>query len=328
MWLALLLGSLCGEAICQAVVGVEGGAEPSRHAGAAFDQGLMRRESHHAAIAGRHAFHVAAEGSVKETDALEAVDLPLNASTNLSVFIGPAGPAGPQGRQGLAGLAGPPGPPGPPGGSQRGPTGVPGESGKNGDPGPIGNQGPVGDAGPPGPDFDGESLGDQLVSQAQETLRKIDTVSQSSDEAAGLLVEQMAMLEQQIGMDAGDLHDTDTELAQILKRQQDIQAVLKNYSAKIDADKQAMAQASQTQQVTSAEIQKVQLAKVQYSNPKYASVQLSYPVSSAAPDSEANPFPADPSQVKGSAQKGMPGGWLVIAMASIFAISAAGGLIG
>lgn len=299
------------------VVDASGVIEPSRVTHGVADQSLMRREASPMGIASRHTFGVAAEGTVKELLADGSEADPTNVSTlaNFSQYVGPVGPAGPQGRQGLAGPQGPQGPQGAPGGSQKGPQGPPGEQGPHGDSGPLGPQGPPGNVGPTGVDFDGVALGEMLITRGKEIIRKVDAVSQSGDQAAGLLVDQMRMLEQQLGLDANELRVSDAELANITKREREINGAVANYSAKLDAEYQAIMQMQQAQNETSVEIQKVQLKEAQFSNPQYA-VQFSrtpVQVSLSAPGSSSQ---SQPPTVTARSSAGLPGGLIAVALAA------------
>jgi len=110
------------------------------------------------------------------------------------------------------GPPGTPGPPGPSGHDKKGPTGWPGEVGPHGDTGPVGFQGEPGAKGLPGEPWDGSKQGEEFVRLAEELLHKVDTITSSQDEAAGLLIEQLKMLERQVGLDSSSLELTEEEL--------------------------------------------------------------------------------------------------------------------
>lgn len=142
--------------------------------------------------AGPSATYMPLPGGVLQGGALQSLDL--------------------QGQHLKHGPPGKSGPTGPPGHDKKGPPGWPGEAGPHGETGPPGFQGPPGDEGIPGEPWDGSKQGEELVRLAEELLHKVDTITSSQDEASGLLIEQMKMLERQVGLDSSTLQLTEEEL--------------------------------------------------------------------------------------------------------------------
>lgn len=139
---------------------------------------------------------------------------------DLTKARGPPGPDGPAGAQGPPGLPGPPGLAGEDGHLVAGPPGPPGDIGPHGALGPQGAQGVVGEKGITGEDWDGRRQGDEMIALGQELIHKVDTLAQTHDESSSILLEQMKMLERQLGMEVKDLHITQDDL----NAQQDLMA--------------------------------------------------------------------------------------------------------
>eukprot|EP00931_Biecheleriopsis_adriatica_P036502 TRINITY_DN21022_c0_g1_i2.p1 TRINITY_DN21022_c0_g1~~TRINITY_DN21022_c0_g1_i2.p1 ORF type:complete len:346 (-),score=67.20 TRINITY_DN21022_c0_g1_i2:180-1217(-) len=139
----------------------------------------------------------------------------VNLPKDLKLYRGPVGLVGTQGRQGDIGPQGPPGPKGEPGSVHKGPAGLPGVPGKRGAPGEVGAKGPPGPRGMPGPDFDGEKQGDEMINSAKELLHKVDTLTQQSDEAASMLLEEMKDIDNQLGLEDAEDAQAEGELVQI-----------------------------------------------------------------------------------------------------------------
>uniref|UniRef100_A0A7S2HQY8 Uncharacterized protein n=1 Tax=Alexandrium andersonii TaxID=327968 RepID=A0A7S2HQY8_9DINO len=101
-----------------------------------------------------------------------------------------------------------------------GPPGPPGDLGPHGPLGHRGPQGETGETGITGEDWDGKKQGDEMIMLGNEMLHKVDTLVQTHDESASILLEQMKMLERQLGMEVKDLHITQDDL----NAQQDLMA--------------------------------------------------------------------------------------------------------
>lgn len=183
---------------------------------------------------------------------------------NLSSYVGPPGLPGAAGSQGRLGPPGPPGPPGQNGTFITGPPGPPGDLGPHGSTGPRGPQGEPGEKGQLGEAWDGKRQGEEMISLVEDLLRKVDTISQSQDEASSVLVEQIKMLENQIGMDSTDLHLTKEELEAERRLAARIPEEMQRLREQRLAAAEALEAKSQSQADVLQELQRAEVAERSY----------------------------------------------------------------
>lgn len=122
------------------------------------------------------------------------------------------GVPGPQGPPGEIGEQGAPGQPGP---HLKGPPGEPGEEGTHGPTGPLGEPGLPGPPGYPGMAADGDALAAKLLDLAEKMTHRVDSIGQSSDGATQQQMEQIKMMEKQLGYDSDNLVMIDGVLGSI-----------------------------------------------------------------------------------------------------------------
>jgi len=195
--------------------------------------------------------------------------------------LGPPGPPGglPQagvlqsldlrGKRLIKGSPGAPGPPGTPGYDKKGPEGPPGEIGQHGPTGPDGPRGLPGDPGADGEPWDGSKNGDDFVSLAEDLLTKVKTVTSSQDEAAGLLIEQMKMLERQVGLDSSTLELTQKEIDAEIRLAKQIPWETLRLKQQNDADWQAVHDKEQSQANVEMELLRAHEAQQRYAGQHY-----------------------------------------------------------
>lgn len=195
--------------------------------------------------------------------------------------LGPPGPPGglPQagvlqsldlrGKRLIKGSPGAPGPPGTPGYDKKGPEGPPGEIGQHGPTGPDGPRGLPGDPGADGEPWDGSKNGDDFVSLAEDLLTKVKTVTSSQDEAVGLLIEQMKMLERQVGLDSSTLELTQKEIDAEIRLAKQIPWETLRLKQQNDADWQAVHDKEQSQANVEMELLRAHEAQQRYAGQHY-----------------------------------------------------------
>lgn len=130
--------------------------------------------------------------------------------------------------------------------------------------GAAGPPGPPGTKGIPGPAWDAVRQGNEMIALAQDMLRKVDTVSQSSDEAAALLLDQMRMIEKQIGLDEKGLELTQAELGEITENARNMMRGLLQFNGTFKKAKRVINAKKNVQNMISQEIKKVQMAESRY----------------------------------------------------------------
>eukprot|EP00933_Yihiella_yeosuensis_P081146 TRINITY_DN94696_c0_g1_i1.p1 TRINITY_DN94696_c0_g1~~TRINITY_DN94696_c0_g1_i1.p1 ORF type:complete len:327 (+),score=69.29 TRINITY_DN94696_c0_g1_i1:108-1088(+) len=205
---------------------------------------------------------------VKFPEYLERMKGPsVSLPKNLSLYKGPQGPKGPRGPQGLVGQSGPRGPPGPAGTTHRGPPGVQGDQGLHGETGEAGPPGPRGPKGPKGDSWDASKQGEDLINLAKDLERKTDTVSQSKDEAASLLIEQMRMLEKQLGMEERNVDLTQAELSRVFDLEQKMNGKLGQYNGHLQHSRQELEAHRHSQLETLQDIGRVEGESQKYKSP-------------------------------------------------------------
>lgn len=103
-----------------------------------------------------------------------------------------------------------------------------------------------------------------MIALAQDMLRKVDTISQSSDEASALLIDQMRMIDKQIGLDEKGLELTQAELAQITEDAKGMMRGLLQFNGTLVKSKQVLVSKQESQQQVVREMERVRNAENRY----------------------------------------------------------------
>lgn len=183
---------------------------------------------------------------------------------DISLYRGPTGPKGIRGLQGDEGPVGPPGRPGPPGATRRGPPGLPGEEGLHGPDGPRGPQGARGRKGPKGPNYDALRNGDLMIQFGQDIYQRLQTLSQSKEEAASVLLDQMKVLERQLAIEDTQLNLTQEELDDVQKIEARMNTELNLIMTNVTHAEMVLAQKKRNQAAVLQDLQRVRDAEQKY----------------------------------------------------------------
>lgn len=128
---------------------------------------------------------------------------------------GPPGSKGIHGNPGLQGDEGPRGPPGFPGGPAPGAEGIQGIPGKQGAVGDDGPKGEVGPQGAQGKKWNGDENAHAMVDFAQSLLDKVKAVQNVDDDRTQSLIETMARIERELGLDNSEIEADAEQFSEI-----------------------------------------------------------------------------------------------------------------